>query len=380
MVGVTVPEERTARFVRLLASASGLSAAASPTVAVGSDLSFPNTSSGSDVWGLSVYVASLCNGAGERLLGGSEEQRLEVESLVDKETSVVPYAADKVECLNDRLASRTFVAGHTLTVADLYVFAAVEKLAPKFPTHVARWYDFVSCTVDSDQLFAKLSLDKPAFEAPPPPTPTPKPAKEDAAAEPEAAAPGKKKDKKEKKEKKKEGDAGAAAAPADAEPTVDLLDLRVGRITKVERHPDADALYVETIDLGEAEPRQIVSGLVKFVPEERMQGRMVVVVCNLKPAKMRNVMSYGMVLCASNDAHDAVDPINPPEGLQVGERITFEGYSAEPLAQLPPKKKQFEAIAPHLVTSDKGLCTYKGVPFMTSAGPVTATIPNAHIA
>lgn len=129
MVGVTVPEERTARFVRLLASASGLSAAASPTVAVGSDLSFPNTSSGSDVWGLSVYVASLCNGAGERLLGGSEEQRLEVESLVDKETSVVPYAADKVECLNDRLASRTFVAGHTLTVADLYVFAAVEKLA-----------------------------------------------------------------------------------------------------------------------------------------------------------------------------------------------------------------------------------------------------------
>ena len=40
---------------------------------------------------------------------------------------------------------------------------------------------------------------------------------------------------------------------------------------------------------------QVISGLVKFVPAEEMQGRRVVVICNLKPAKMRDVMSYGMV-------------------------------------------------------------------------------------
>ena len=40
---------------------------------------------------------------------------------------------------------------------------------------------------------------------------------------------------------------------------------------------------------------QVVSGLVKFVPEAEMLNRRVVVVCNLKPAKMRDVMSYGMV-------------------------------------------------------------------------------------
>ena len=40
---------------------------------------------------------------------------------------------------------------------------------------------------------------------------------------------------------------------------------------------------------------QVVSGLVKFVPIEQMQNRRVVVVTNLKPAKMRDVMSYGMV-------------------------------------------------------------------------------------
>ncbi len=42
-------------------------------------------------------------------------------------------------------------------------------------------------------------------------------------------------------------------------------------------------------------PLQVISGLVKFVPIEEMQGRRVLVVCNLKPAKMRDVMSYGMV-------------------------------------------------------------------------------------
>ena len=61
--------------------------------------------------------------------------------------------------------------------------------------------------------------------------------------------------------------------------------LIVGRINKAERHPDADALYVEEIDLGEEKPRTIISGLVKHIPIEEMQGRMVVCITNLKPAK-----------------------------------------------------------------------------------------------
>ena len=111
-----------------------------------------------------------------------------------------------------------------------------------------------------------------------------------------------------------------------------LLDIRVGRIVEVERHPDADALYVEKIDLGsclfncstlapfhqqilgssysflhalfilgEPELRQVVSGLVKHVPIEEMRDRKVVVLCNLKPAKMRGLESKGMVLCASTE-------------------------------------------------------------------------------
>lgn len=83
----------------------------------------------------------------------------------------------------------------------------------------------------------------------------------------------------------------AAATPAG----VDALDIRVGTITAVQQHPDADGLYLEEIDVGEAAPRQVISGLVKWVPQAEMQGRRVAVVLNLKPAKMRGVMSHGMV-------------------------------------------------------------------------------------
>jgi tRNA-binding EMAP/Myf-like protein len=52
---------------------------------------------------------------------------------------------------------------------------------------------------------------------------------------------------------------------------VGRLDLRVGRILEAKKHPDADALYVEQIDLGEEKPRTVVSGLVRFVPLEEVQ-------------------------------------------------------------------------------------------------------------
>lgn len=78
------------------------------------------------------------------------------------------------------------------------------------------------------------------------------------------------------------------------------LDIRVGKIVDVKKHPDADSLYVEKIDLGENNgPRTIVSGLVNYVPIEEMQDRMVLVLANLKAANLRGIQSHGMVLCAS---------------------------------------------------------------------------------
>lgn len=74
----------------------------------------------------------------------------------------------------------------------------------------------------------------------------------------------------------------------------------------VRRHPDADTLYVEDIDLGEDQPRQVVSGLVGKVPLEEYVGKRLVCVCNLKPANMRGVRSEAMVLAATSADGDKV--------------------------------------------------------------------------
>jgi len=81
---------------------------------------------------------------------------------------------------------------------------------------------------------------------------------------------------------------------------LEKIDLRVAKITAIERHPEADKLYIETIDMGEEEPRQIVSGLVPYYKEEELLNKNVIVVYNLKPAKLRGVKSQGMLLAADN--------------------------------------------------------------------------------
>lgn len=78
------------------------------------------------------------------------------------------------------------------------------------------------------------------------------------------------------------------------------IQLKVGTVISAEKHPKADRLLVEKVDLGD-EVRQIVSGIASnFTPEELI-GRKVVVVSNLKPVKLRGVESQGMILCAAND-------------------------------------------------------------------------------
>merc|ERR1712154_15074 len=160
------------------------------------------------------------------------------------------------------------------------------------------------------------------------------------------------------------------------------LDIRIGKIVEVSRHPDAEKLYVEKIDLGEPNPRTIVSGLVDFVPEEKMEGRMVVVLANLKPAKMRGVESCGMVLCSSREEPKEVEPLGVPEGAAVGDRVTVEGHdSGVPDELLNPKKKVWEKLAVDLATDGTGLAQWQGNTLeIKSKGPVTVkTVKGAPI-
>ncbi|XP_026158640.1 aminoacyl tRNA synthase complex-interacting multifunctional protein 1a [Mastacembelus armatus] len=170
-----------------------------------------------------------------------------------------------------------------------------------------------------------------------------------------------KKKKPEKKGGEKSEKKQAAPSQEDAKVDVSRLDLRVGCIITAEKHPDADSLYVEQVDVGEASPRTVVSGLVKHIPVDQMQNRMAVLLCNLKPAKMRGVVSQAMVMCASSP--DKVEILDPPSGAVPGDRVTFQGFPGEPDKELNPKKKVWEQVQPDLRTDSQCVATYKGAAF-----------------
>ncbi|MGE5280303.1 MAG: methionine--tRNA ligase subunit beta [Deltaproteobacteria bacterium] len=81
--------------------------------------------------------------------------------------------------------------------------------------------------------------------------------------------------------------------------------LKIATVKQVEPHPNADRLWVLTVDAGEG-TRTIVAGIKPFYAAEQLVGRQVVLVANLAPAVIRGVESCGMLLAASDEAGIAV--------------------------------------------------------------------------
>jgi len=199
------------------------------------------------------------------------------------------------------------------------------------------------------------------------------------------------------------GDSHSTAVPVQED--VRRLEMRVGVILSAERHPDADTLYVlqvqvhgkdETTVNAVTEPgqegnltgaRTIISGLAGRIPLERLAGRRVVVLCNLKPSKMRGIVSEGMLLAASATVNEVevVELLTPPEGAPVGELIRVQGFGApQPDAVLKSKAAQdvWKRVASALTTNANCEATYgegKSV-LTTSFGPcVVQTLTDAAI-
>jgi methionyl-tRNA synthetase len=97
--------------------------------------------------------------------------------------------------------------------------------------------------------------------------------------------------------------APAAAAGGDSKITIDdfmKVDLRVAKVLTAEKVPNSRKLVKLSIDLG-AEQRTLVAGIAEAYEPEQLVGRTIVMVFNLKPAKLMGIESNGMVLAASPD-------------------------------------------------------------------------------
>ncbi len=113
------------------------------------------------------------------------------------------------------------------------------------------------------------------------------------------------------------------AAPAEAGTiTIDefqRLDLRVGTILEASRVKGADRLLELKVDLGEGEPRTVVSGIAEYYEPQALEGTQIVLVANLQPAKIRGVVSHGMILAGKTA--DTLQIVSPREPLPAGTKI-----------------------------------------------------------
>lgn len=148
------------------------------------------------------------------------------------------------------------------------------------------------------------------------------------------------------------------------------VDLRAATITAVTQHPEADKLFIETLDDGTPEGRTIVSGLVGHYTAEELIGRTIIVVANLKPAKLRGVKSEGMLLAASAGEGDAeVVEVLFLDGVAPGTALHLSGMDAQRPAE-PPKRIKVDAFFELPIHVEEGVVMVGQAPLVAGDAPV----------
>mmetsp|Transcript_9082 Transcript_9082/g.13532 ORF Transcript_9082/g.13532 Transcript_9082/m.13532 type:complete len:397 (-) Transcript_9082:44-1234(-) len=354
------------------------------------------------------------------LLGGSDATSqaevsmwlsFAIKNFIDLEKSGLQLLSEAMKNLDSVLLTKSYFVGHKYTVADAAIYnylagAQIENIITF--TNVARWFDniqhifrkfdknlelksfpkktnLISCfqftpsttssasatnavtsdtkdkvVVDKTKSVAVEDKKSKSAKLPPPPTS-------------EVNAP----------------IASSPAAVVTAEP-VDTskldpskLDIRCGKVVKCWNHPESDKLLCEEVDVGDGAgvTRNIASGIRAHYTAEEFQGKMVVVLCNLKERAIAGFKSQGMVLCTANKEHTEVKLLEPPASAKVGDRITFPGFAGEVAtpAQMV-KKKILEGLLPDLKTNEQGVASWQTIPFTVGdSGVVISAMPNSNI-
>ncbi len=132
-------------------------------------------------------------------------------------------------------------------------------------------------------------------------------------------------------EQKKDGEKQIRKADDPAAYFTANIALKTAKILSVEKHPDADKLYIEKLDDGSGTERVILSGLVPYLKPEQLLGKTVVIADNLQPRKMRGIESRGMLLAADytdENGKDCVEVLECP-WAPPGTPVVLEGTPAD---------------------------------------------------
>ena len=97
------------------------------------------------------------------------------------------------------------------------------------------------------------------------------------------------------------------------------IDIRMGKVLSAEKVEGADKLLKLTVDLGEGEPRQLVAGVAETHTPEDLVGKMIPILANLEPKKLRGIESRGMILAAV--VGDAAVLLLPEKEVPAGTKV-----------------------------------------------------------
>jgi methionyl-tRNA synthetase len=144
------------------------------------------------------------------------------------------------------------------------------------------------------------------------------------------------------------------------------LNLKVGEITSAKEHPKADRLVVMQVNLG-PEKRQIVAGIKNHYKPKDLIGKRIVIVCNLRHAKLRGIDSDGMLLAGCTDDESELSLVEAPNSLP-GEEVIIDGEKPY------DKEISFDQFLKLKINADKGKVTMHGKPLHTEKEDVACKV------
>ena len=169
-----------------------------------------------------------------------------------------------------------------------------------------------------------------------------------------------------KKEKK------PAAVVEDVDPIL-KSKLAVGVVVDVGYVENSDKLYLCKVDVGEEAPRQVVTGLRAYVPEDVLKGAKVLTILNLKPAKLAGQTSEAMILATEFDGQ--VKLVGVPADAKAGDAVGAAGFTAP---ETYPKecKSKFWASVQEKLSVKGGKAYYGDAVLACASGECTADAPD----
>lgn len=173
--------------------------------------------------------------------------------------------------------------------------------------------------------------------------------------------------------------AAATGGPPAGSPEEALckLDLRVGKILSAEKAPDSEKLFLVKLDIGEDNPRQVITGLQMHYKAEQLNGRSVLAYCNIKPAKLAGLASEAMILAATKDKgadNEQCQLFFCPADSKAGTHVQCGSYEVGCLSSTVSVKnisKVWAQVQPDLKTDGKCQASFQGTALTLNGKAVT---------